>query len=108
MLPLNYTAERKPIAIPVDLKPRHRGSDMAHKWRTAPGFLVGGEPEASAEPSVHRDTEAAFRENCGEWLEMGGYQSSACTRSNDKEARILLKNSRFAPLCSLRADGPDQ
>src|SRR5712675_1876278 len=27
----NYTADsRKPIAIPVDLKPRHRDSDMAH------------------------------------------------------------------------------
>jgi hypothetical protein len=31
MIPLNYTADsRKPIAIPVDLKPRHRDSDMAH------------------------------------------------------------------------------
>jgi len=31
MISLNYTADsRKPIAIPVDLKPRHRYSDMAH------------------------------------------------------------------------------
>jgi len=31
MIPLNYTADsRKPIAIPVDLKPRYRDSDMAH------------------------------------------------------------------------------
>src|SRR5271169_1790561 len=36
MLPLNYTAgSRKPIAIPVDLKPHHRGSDTAHMRRTA-------------------------------------------------------------------------
>src|SRR5215469_14427735 len=38
---LNYAAgSRKPIAIPVDLKPRHRGSDTAHMQRTARGFLV--------------------------------------------------------------------
>src|SRR5438270_7840758 len=36
MLPLNYTAgSRKPTAIRVDLKPRHRGSDTAHMRRTA-------------------------------------------------------------------------
>ena len=27
--------QERPIAIPVDLKPRHRGSDTAHLWRTA-------------------------------------------------------------------------
>src|SRR5947208_1564889 len=33
---LNYTAgSRKPIAIRVDLKPRHRGSDAAHLQRRA-------------------------------------------------------------------------
>src|SRR5439155_4668968 len=31
---------RKPIAIPVDLKPRHRGSDTAHMRRTARGFWL--------------------------------------------------------------------
>src|SRR5438445_10251410 len=36
MISLNYTAgSRKPIAIRVDLKPRHRGSDTAHMRRTA-------------------------------------------------------------------------
>src|SRR6516225_6616995 len=64
MLRLNYTARsRKPIATPVYLKPRHRGSDTAHMWRTAPGFLVGGRPEASAEPSVHRDPKLATAAN---------------------------------------------
>jgi hypothetical protein len=38
---LNYTSgSRQPIAIPVDLKPRHRGSDTAHMRRAAHGFLV--------------------------------------------------------------------
>src|SRR5437899_1903801 len=36
MIPLKLTAgSRKTIAIRVDLKPRHRGSDTAHMRRTA-------------------------------------------------------------------------
>src|SRR6516162_1290986 len=59
MLPLNYTAgSRKPIAVPVDLKQRHRGSPR----RTAAdgvAWLYGLTGSVSG-PSIHRDATLSF------------------------------------------------
>ena len=54
MISLNYTAgSRKPIAIRVDLKPRHRGSDAAHMRRTArcPSRQLRRTAEMGGEPT---------------------------------------------------------
>src|ERR1700720_4016780 len=76
MIPLNYTADsKKPIAIPVDLKPPHRDSDMAHiaadsTWLWRLTGSVGGEP------SARRDRSCTSRQ-LRRTAEMGGFRSSS-------------------------------
>ena len=64
MMPIHtlvYTSgSRKPIAIPLDLKPRHRGSYTAHMRWAARAFLVVEATGASAEPSVRCDPNLPF------------------------------------------------
>src|SRR5260370_816458 len=68
MIPLNYTADsRKLIAIPVDLKPPHRDSDMAHiaadstwlSWLSRLTGSLGGKPSARRDPKLPFATTAA-------------------------------------------------
>src|SRR5215469_1786944 len=55
MLPLNYKpVQEKPIAISVDLKPRHRGSVTAHMWRTHWAHIRGSRASGTQDFTCER------------------------------------------------------